>query len=100
VPYSPLGRGFLSSGGKLLESLTDSDYRKVFWMVFLIYIFYFYECNFSCLLAIQLSADSIYSMGKVLWLYSLYKVNLDLNFFFNYIHYIKLTWIEVIFLRN
>nr|ABK24562.1 unknown [Picea sitchensis] len=28
VPYSPLGRGFLSSGGKLLESLTDSDYRK------------------------------------------------------------------------
>eukprot|EP00252_Welwitschia_mirabilis_P009821 TRINITY_DN226_c0_g2_i3.p1 TRINITY_DN226_c0_g2~~TRINITY_DN226_c0_g2_i3.p1 ORF type:complete len:345 (+),score=66.66 TRINITY_DN226_c0_g2_i3:105-1139(+) len=30
VSYSPLGRGFLSSGPKLMETLTDSDYRKHF----------------------------------------------------------------------
>lgn len=28
VPYSPLGRGFLSSGPKLVENLADTDYRK------------------------------------------------------------------------
>ncbi|CAJ1838954.1 unnamed protein product [Sphenostylis stenocarpa] len=28
VAYSPLGRGFLSSGTKLLENLTQDDYRK------------------------------------------------------------------------
>ncbi|XP_020245569.1 probable aldo-keto reductase 2 [Asparagus officinalis] len=28
VAYSPLGRGFLSSGPKLLENLTDEDFRK------------------------------------------------------------------------
>eukprot|EP01018_Ginkgo_biloba_P021664 Gb_29296 [translate_table: standard] len=28
VPYSPLGRGFFSSGAKLAENLTDTDYRK------------------------------------------------------------------------
>ncbi|KAH7427942.1 hypothetical protein KP509_10G068200 [Ceratopteris richardii] len=29
VAYSPLGRGFLSAGAKLLESLSETDYRKV-----------------------------------------------------------------------
>ncbi|GLJ45962.1 hypothetical protein SUGI_0967910 [Cryptomeria japonica] len=29
VTYSPLGRGFFASGAKLLESLTDDDFRKV-----------------------------------------------------------------------
>jgi len=29
VPYSPLGRGFFSGGAKLIESLSDQDYRKV-----------------------------------------------------------------------
>jgi len=29
VPYSPLGRGFLSSGAKLLENLADNDFRKM-----------------------------------------------------------------------
>ncbi|KAA8548320.1 hypothetical protein F0562_000004 [Nyssa sinensis] len=28
VPYSPLGRGFLSGGAKLVENLTDDDFRK------------------------------------------------------------------------
>ncbi|XP_020246881.1 probable aldo-keto reductase 2 [Asparagus officinalis] len=28
VSYSPLGRGFLSSGPKLVENLTDEDFRK------------------------------------------------------------------------
>jgi len=28
VAYSPLGRGFLSSGAKLVESLSEQDYRK------------------------------------------------------------------------
>nr|ABK22828.1 unknown [Picea sitchensis] len=28
VPYSPLGRGFLSSGAKLVENLKDNDFRK------------------------------------------------------------------------
>ncbi|KAL8486955.1 hypothetical protein ACS0TY_023591 [Phlomoides rotata] len=28
VPYSPLGRGFLSLGPKLIENLTEGDYRK------------------------------------------------------------------------
>ncbi|EXC14252.1 hypothetical protein L484_021750 [Morus notabilis] len=28
VAYSPLGRGFLSSGPKLVETLTDNDFRK------------------------------------------------------------------------
>ncbi|KAH9323033.1 hypothetical protein KI387_017672 [Taxus chinensis] len=28
VSYSPLGRGFLSSGAKLLEGMTDNDFRK------------------------------------------------------------------------
>ncbi|XP_071938351.1 probable aldo-keto reductase 2 isoform X2 [Coffea arabica] len=28
VAYSPLGRGFFSSGPKLVENLTDDDYRK------------------------------------------------------------------------
>ncbi|KAL8486947.1 hypothetical protein ACS0TY_023122 [Phlomoides rotata] len=28
VAYSPLGRGFFSTGPKLMENLTDSDYRK------------------------------------------------------------------------
>ncbi|GLJ31913.1 hypothetical protein SUGI_0642330 [Cryptomeria japonica] len=28
VTYSPLGRGFFASGAKLLESVTDYDYRK------------------------------------------------------------------------
>ncbi|GLJ05419.1 hypothetical protein SUGI_0017930 [Cryptomeria japonica] len=30
VPYSPLGRGFFSSGAKLVESLANNDYRKSF----------------------------------------------------------------------
>ncbi|KAL0366644.1 UNVERIFIED_CONTAM: putative aldo-keto reductase 2 [Sesamum radiatum] len=30
VPYSPLGKGFLSSGPKLIENLIESDYRKRF----------------------------------------------------------------------
>ncbi|KAL0432926.1 UNVERIFIED_CONTAM: putative aldo-keto reductase 3 [Sesamum latifolium] len=30
VPYSPLGKGFLSSGPKLIENLIESDYRKKF----------------------------------------------------------------------
>ncbi|KAL0302756.1 UNVERIFIED_CONTAM: putative aldo-keto reductase 5 [Sesamum angustifolium] len=30
VPYSPLGKGFLSSGPKLVQNLAESDYRKVF----------------------------------------------------------------------
>ncbi|XP_011042751.1 PREDICTED: probable aldo-keto reductase 2 isoform X2 [Populus euphratica] len=29
VAYSPLGRGFFSTGPKLVESLTDGDFRKV-----------------------------------------------------------------------
>ena len=29
VAYSPLGRGFFSSGSKVLENLTDDDFRKV-----------------------------------------------------------------------
>ena len=29
VPYSPLGRGFFSSGAKLVDSLSDKDVRKV-----------------------------------------------------------------------
>nr|KAJ0223611.1 hypothetical protein LSAT_V11C200067870 [Lactuca sativa] len=29
VPFGPLGSGFLASGPKLLEGLTDSDFRKV-----------------------------------------------------------------------
>ncbi|KAH7427862.1 hypothetical protein KP509_10G063900 [Ceratopteris richardii] len=29
VAYSPLGRGFLSAGAKLLETLSETDYRKV-----------------------------------------------------------------------
>ncbi|XP_073275922.1 auxin-induced protein PCNT115-like isoform X2 [Primulina huaijiensis] len=29
VPYSPLGRGFLSSGPKLLENFSENDFRKV-----------------------------------------------------------------------
>jgi aryl-alcohol dehydrogenase-like predicted oxidoreductase len=29
VAYSPLGRGFLSSGTKLVDSLTEQDFRKV-----------------------------------------------------------------------
>ncbi|KAH9326996.1 hypothetical protein KI387_007174, partial [Taxus chinensis] len=28
VPYSPLGRGFLSAGAKILENAADSDYRN------------------------------------------------------------------------
>jgi len=28
VPYSPLGRGFLSAGAKLIENLADDDFRK------------------------------------------------------------------------
>ncbi|RZC90863.1 hypothetical protein C5167_028697 [Papaver somniferum] len=28
VPYSPLGRGFFSSGAKLVDSLADKDFRK------------------------------------------------------------------------
>ncbi|XP_073275921.1 auxin-induced protein PCNT115-like isoform X1 [Primulina huaijiensis] len=28
VPYSPLGRGFLSSGPKLLENFSENDFRK------------------------------------------------------------------------
>ncbi|KAM7461345.1 hypothetical protein LguiA_029466 [Lonicera macranthoides] len=28
VPYSPLGRGFFSGGAKLIESLSDNDFRK------------------------------------------------------------------------
>jgi len=28
VPYSPLGRGFLSAGAKLIDNLEDSDFRK------------------------------------------------------------------------
>ncbi|KAA8527867.1 hypothetical protein F0562_035264 [Nyssa sinensis] len=28
VPYSPLGRGFLSGGPKLVENLTEDDFRK------------------------------------------------------------------------
>lgn len=28
VPYSPLGRGFFSSGAKLVDSLADNDFRK------------------------------------------------------------------------
>ncbi|XP_042755781.1 auxin-induced protein PCNT115 [Lactuca sativa] len=34
VAYSPLGRGFLSSGPKLIEKLEDSDIRKVCWYLF------------------------------------------------------------------
>ncbi|KAL0432925.1 UNVERIFIED_CONTAM: Auxin-induced protein [Sesamum latifolium] len=29
-PYSPLGKGFLSEGPKLVQNLAESDYRKVF----------------------------------------------------------------------
>jgi hypothetical protein len=29
VAYSPLGRGFLSGGAKLVESLSEQDFRKV-----------------------------------------------------------------------
>ncbi|KAK6145762.1 hypothetical protein DH2020_019631 [Rehmannia glutinosa] len=30
VPYSPLGRGFLSAGPKLVQNLSDDDFRKIF----------------------------------------------------------------------
>ncbi|XP_042059217.1 auxin-induced protein PCNT115-like [Salvia splendens] len=30
VPYSPLGRGFLSLGPKLIQNLPEGDYRKLF----------------------------------------------------------------------
>ncbi|KAK4433783.1 putative aldo-keto reductase 4 [Sesamum alatum] len=30
VPYSPLGRGFLSSGPKLVQNLSEGDFRKIF----------------------------------------------------------------------
>jgi len=30
VAYSPLGRGFLSSGPKLVDTLSDQDFRKVY----------------------------------------------------------------------
>ncbi|KAL0290911.1 UNVERIFIED_CONTAM: putative aldo-keto reductase 4 [Sesamum calycinum] len=30
VPYSPLGRGFLSSGPKLIQNLSEGDFRKIF----------------------------------------------------------------------
>ncbi|XP_042517624.1 auxin-induced protein PCNT115-like isoform X2 [Macadamia integrifolia] len=33
VAYSPLGRGFLSSGPKLLESLPPNDHRKFYYFV-------------------------------------------------------------------
>uniref|UniRef100_A0A7N2N7A1 NADP-dependent oxidoreductase domain-containing protein n=1 Tax=Quercus lobata TaxID=97700 RepID=A0A7N2N7A1_QUELO len=33
VAYSPLGRGFFSSGSKFLENLTNDDYRKLAHMV-------------------------------------------------------------------
>ena len=29
VAYSPLGRGFFSKGAKLVDSLSDQDFRKV-----------------------------------------------------------------------
>jgi len=29
VAYSPLGRGFLCSGAKLVDSLSEQDFRKV-----------------------------------------------------------------------
>lgn len=29
VAYSPLGRGFFSSGAKLVDELPDDDFRKV-----------------------------------------------------------------------
>ncbi|XP_059644341.1 probable aldo-keto reductase 3 [Cornus florida] len=29
VPYSPLGRGFFASGAKLVENLSENDFRKV-----------------------------------------------------------------------
>jgi aryl-alcohol dehydrogenase-like predicted oxidoreductase len=29
VAYSPLGRGFFSSGAKMVESLSEDDFRKV-----------------------------------------------------------------------
>ena len=29
VAYSPLGRGFFSKGSKLVETLSDQDFRKV-----------------------------------------------------------------------
>jgi aryl-alcohol dehydrogenase-like predicted oxidoreductase len=29
VAYSPLGRGFFSSGAKLISDLPDDDFRKV-----------------------------------------------------------------------
>ncbi len=34
VAYSPLGRGFFSAGAKLVESLSDQDFRKVNSMVY------------------------------------------------------------------
>ncbi|KAI3459734.1 hypothetical protein Pfo_016397 [Paulownia fortunei] len=30
VPYSPLGRGFLSAGPKLIQNLSEGDFRKIF----------------------------------------------------------------------
>ncbi|KAK2630917.1 hypothetical protein EUGRSUZ_L03714 [Eucalyptus grandis] len=33
VAYSPLGRGFLSAGSKLLENLSKDDFRKVFFLL-------------------------------------------------------------------
>jgi len=42
VPYSPLGRAFLSAGAKLIENLEDGDFRKVF----LIYYSYFVHFSF------------------------------------------------------
>lgn len=29
VPYSPIGRGFLAEGSKLIENLSTDDFRKV-----------------------------------------------------------------------
>lgn len=34
VAYSPIGRGFLSSGPKMMEKLEDGDARKVCWFHF------------------------------------------------------------------
>ena len=32
VAYSPLGKGFFSSGPKMLEKLEDGDFRRVCWL--------------------------------------------------------------------
>ncbi|XP_052624371.1 probable aldo-keto reductase 4 [Lactuca sativa] len=34
VTYSPLGRGFFSSGPRIVEKLEDGDLRKVCWLTF------------------------------------------------------------------